>query len=150
VDLIGSGVPTGTVATASSSYSDTSADGSIIDGGMTYGPGLAVDGDPATAWNSGDFTGSITLTFPTPIPIAAIRLHVEALPVTEEIYTVSTSTSTTPLGTATRTVTLWPGSVVPDIQITPGTYSDITLTLNGGDSWAGIDELWLLAAPACP
>ncbi len=147
MDLIGSGVPAGTVATTSGSYSSPDGpDGAIV----TYGPDLAIDGDPTTAWSSGSFNAWITLTFPTPVTIAAIRLHVDALPVTNEIYTVSTSTSTTPLGAATRTVTQWPGSVVPDIQITPGLYSDITLTVNGGASWVGIDELWLLAAPACP
>ncbi|HEY6477606.1 MAG TPA: hypothetical protein VI456_13580, partial [Polyangia bacterium] len=82
--------------------------------------------------------------------IAAIRLHADALPVTGETYTVTTSTSTAPLATATRTVQLWPGSVLPDIQITPGMYSDITLTVDGGESWVGIGEIYLLAAPACP
>ena len=91
------------------------------------------------------------MTFPAPVMISAVRLHGDALPVTSEIFTVSTSTSTLRRSvSATYPVPLWPGSVLPDIQITPGLYSNITLTINGGASWVGIIELWLLATPACP
>jgi hypothetical protein len=136
VDLSGVGVPAGTVATASSSLS-------------TNGPGLAIDGDVNTAWNAGGFTGSITLTFPSATMIAAIRIHGEALPVTPETYTVTTSTSTTPIGSATYEVMMSPGSVLPDIEVTPGSYLDITVTINGNTSWVGADEIWVLATPAC-
>jgi hypothetical protein len=153
VDLLGdSGVPVGTVATASSSYSSTvyGPDGAVVDGGITYGPERTIDGDLTTGWTAPTNAAWITLTFPAPVMIAAIRLHADALPVTLETYTVSTSASTTPLATATRMVTLWPGSVLPDIGIPPGMYSDITLTVDGMNSWVGMGEIYLLSAPACP
>jgi hypothetical protein len=152
VDLSGSGVPAGTVATASDFYNSTiyGPDGSVVDVGIAYSPDKAIDGDTTTGWTAPSGNAWIKLVFPAPVMIAAIRLHADALPVTNEIYTVTTSTSTTPLATATRMVILRPGSVLPDIEIPPGMYSDITLTVDGIDSWVGIDEIFLLAAPACP
>jgi len=138
VDLPGTGVPAGTIATASNTLA------------VGYGPGKAIDGDITTAWNAGGYTGWIKLVFPAPVMIAAIRIHDEALPETDETYTVTTDTSATPIGTATLPVMLSPGSVLPDIQVTPGFYSSITVTIDGGDSWVGADEIWLLSAPACP
>jgi hypothetical protein len=71
--------------------------------------------------------------------------------VSTEMFTLSTSTSTTPLGSATAFITSTPpGTLLPDIMIPPGMYSNITLTVNAGASWVGINEIWLLAAPACP
>ena len=138
VDLTGIGVPAGTVATASSFLDSSNV------------PGGAIDGDLNLQWGAGTNTGWLTLTFPAPTMVSAVRIHANALPVTNEIYSISTSTSTVPLGGGTFAVPAWPGSVLPDIQITPGLYSNLTITVNGGASWVGINELWLLAAPACP
>jgi hypothetical protein len=138
VDLSGVGVPTGTVATASNSLDSANV------------PGGAIDGDLGVQWGSGTTTAWLKLTFLAPTMVSAIRIHASALPVTSETYSISTSTSTSPLGSGAFEVPEWPGRVLPDIQITPGLYSDLTITVNGGASWVGINELWLLAAPACP
>ena len=138
VDLPGSGVPVGTVVTASLSVDSD------------HSPSAAVDQDLDTDWTPGTSAGWITFTFPTPIMISAVRIHGDALPVQSEIFTISTSTSTTTLGSATYEVPLWPGGVLPDIAITPGLYSNITVTMNTGSSWASIIEVWFLSAPACP
>ena len=134
-------MPAGTVATASNTLA--------IDGGLTYGPANAIDGDITSEWISGTNNAWLTLTFPAPVMISAVRIHADALPETVEIYSLSTTATTVPLGSASLPVKLAPGSVLPDIQVTPGMYSNITLTVNGGASWVGIDEVWLLAAPAC-
>jgi hypothetical protein len=138
VALPGSGVPTGTVVTASNSLDSMST------------PDLAIDQDPTTEWSPGRPTGWITFTFPSPLMISAVRIETDALPVGNEIFTISTSTSTVPLGSAVYPVRLAPGSVLPDIQVTPGLYSNITVTINAGASWAAIIQIWMLAAPACP
>jgi hypothetical protein len=138
VDLPEIGVPTGTVATASTFLDSTNV------------PGGAIDGNLNLQWGAGTNTGWLTLTFPTPIMVSAIRIHANALPVTSEIYSISTSTSTVPLGGGTFVIPEWPGRVLPDIQVTPGLYSNLTITVNGGASWVGINELWVLSAPACP
>jgi len=131
-DLAGTGVPAGTIATASAfSAADATAD-------------KAIDGDTTTRWNAGDHTGWITLTFPAPVAISGLRLHVHASPETTESYTVTSSSSTTAIGSATADVTLQPGLVLPDIFVPPGSYSDITITVNGGASWVAIDAIWLL------
>ena len=137
VALPGSGVPAGTVVTASASLDSA------------HGPSAAVDQDFATDWTPGTSIGWITFTFPTPIMISAVRIQSDAYPANNEIFTVSTSASTATLGSATYSVPLWPGSVLPDIQITPGLYSNITVSINAGASWASIIELWFLATPAC-
>jgi hypothetical protein len=136
-DLAGIGVPVGTVATASTSLAADS------------GPDKAIDGDTTTRWNAGTFTGWITLTFPAPVAISGVRLHVHASPETTESYVVTSSSSTTAIGSQTADVTPQPGVVLPDILVTPGTYSSITITVDGGTSWVAIDAIWLLPF-ACP
>jgi hypothetical protein len=138
VALSGIGVPAGTVATASNFDADDT-------------PGMAIDGDLGNEWSSDTYVGWITLTFPSPTMISAIRVHADALPATTEIFTVSTSTSTVTLASATVLITTAPpGTLLPDIQIPPALYSNITLTVNAGASWVGVNEIWLLSAPACP
>ena len=114
-----------------------------------HSPGAAVDQDFDTDWSPGSSVGWITFTFPTPIMISAVRIHSDALPANNEIFTISTSASTATLGSATYSVPEWPGSVLPDVAITPGTYSNITVSINAGASWASIIEVWFLATPAC-
>jgi hypothetical protein len=138
VALSGIGVPAGTVATAST-FSDPED-----------APAMAIDGDLTNEWDTGTYTGWITLTFPAPTMISAVRIHADALPATNEIFTLSTSSSVTPLGSATVFIDRAPGTLLPDIQIPPALYSDITLTVNAGASWVGVNEIWLLPAPACP
>ncbi len=137
VDLPGSGVPAGTVVTASASKDSA------------HSPSAAVDQDFDTDWSPGTSIGWITFTFPTPIMISAVRIHSDALPANNEIFTLSTSASTATLGSATYSVPEWPGSVLPDVSITPGLYSNITVSINAGASWASIIEVWFLATPAC-
>jgi hypothetical protein len=135
--LSGIGVPAGTVATADVFANDANA------------PGLAIDGDLTTQWNAGQTTGALTLTFPTPIMISSIRIHSDALPVGDETYTVTEGSNPSPIGVATRTVPLSPGAPLPDIQVTPGVYGSITVSVDGGQSWVGIDEIWVIAS-GCP
>jgi hypothetical protein len=131
-DLAGIGVPVGTVATASTFLAaDATAD-------------KAIDGDTTTRWNAGDFTGWITLTFPAPVAFSGLRLHVHGSPETTESYTVTSSSSATALASATADVTPQPGLVLPDILVPAGSYSDITITVDGGAAWVAIDAIWLL------
>ena len=133
----GVGVPPGTVVTASTADPENPA---------TY----VIDGDISDEWNADTTTGWITLTFPAPVMIGAVSIHADALPVTNEMYTLSTSTSTVPLGSLTAQVTTAPGNLLPEIRIPPALYSDLTIMVNGGASWVGINEVWLLPAPTCP
>ncbi|HEY4395671.1 MAG TPA: hypothetical protein VGP64_16485 [Polyangia bacterium] len=146
VDLPGRGVPVGTVATADNSL--------VVDGGPSYGPSNTIDGDLTTEWVAPTSTAqpgaSLTLTFPAPVMISAIRIHADALPEVVEVYSLTTSAGTVPIGSASLPVPRAPGAVLPDIQVTPGLYSNITLSVQSEPSWVGIDEIWLLAAPACP
>lgn len=133
----GIGVPPGTVATASSSDdTDPSAN--------------AIDGDVVDEWSSGTTTAWITLTFPTPTMIGAIRFHADAKPANNEIFTLSTSTSTVPLASFMATIPMQPGILLPEIKIPAGVYRDITITVNAGSSWAGINEIWVLPVSSCP
>lgn len=133
----GIGVPAGTVVTVSG----------VEDTNLATN---AIDGDLENEWSPGAVTGWITLTFPTPVMIGAVRLHADALPPSNEIFTLSTSTSTTPLASLTAQVVMVPGTLLPEIRVPPGLYSDLTITVNAGASWVGINEIWLLPAPTCP
>lgn len=139
-DLPGVGVPAGTIATASDVLTvDTTA----------YPADLAIDGSLATQWNSGTVNGWITLTFAAPVAISGIRLHADAQPVTDQTFTITADGSPTPIGTGTTSVMLTPGAVLPDIPVTPGSYSSITITVDSGESFVGLDEIWLLPS-SCP
>jgi len=131
-DLAGIGVPAGTVATAS---------GYTVTG---FTPDKAIDGDTTTRWNAGTNTGWIMLTFPAPVAMSAVRIHAHALPDSIETYIVTQGSSTTAIGSEMVDVPPAPGIVLPDIQVTPGSYSSITITVSGAVAWVNIYEIWLL------
>jgi hypothetical protein len=134
----GIGVPPGTVVTVSTADATDPASN-------------AIDGDISDEWSPGTVTGWITLTFPTPVMIGAVRIHADAMPVSNEIFTLSTSTSTVPLASIMAEIMLMPvGTLLPEIRIPPGLYSDLTITVNAGASWVGINEIWLLPTSTCP
>ena len=134
----GVGVPAGTVVTVSTADDTDPA-------------GNAIDGDIVDEWSPGTTTGWLTLTFPAPSMIGAVRIHADARPVSNEIFTLSTSTSTVPLASMTAMIVPAPtGTLLPEMQIPAGLYRDITVTVNAGASWVGINEIWVLAAPTCP
>ena len=131
--LGGIGIPAGTVATASASYAPSCT------------PDLAIDGVMDTGWNSGVFSGWLTLQFPKPTAITAVHIVAGSNPTTNETYTI-TSDSQATIGAGTRQVVSGPatGSMLDPITVTPGTYSSITITINGGASWVAILELSLI------
>ena len=135
--LGGIGVPDGTVTSASGSYPPGT-------------PDAAVDGDLTNAWNSGQYWGWLRLDFPAPTTITGVHIAAFATPTTDETYTIAADSLSTPIGTATRRV---PAGVVPSllapIPVTPGTYSSITITINGELSWVAIADLSLLTQ-GCP
>jgi len=135
----GVGVPAGTVVTASAADATDPATN-------------AINGDVTDEWSTGTVTGWITLTFPTPITIGAVRIHADAKPVGLETFTLTTSTSPVPLGSTVADIALMPdgGTLVPEIPIPAGVYGDLTLSVNAGESWVGVNEIWLLPAPTCP
>jgi hypothetical protein len=142
--LGGIGIPAGTVATANASYAPSCT------------PDLAIDGVMTTGWNSGGFSGWLKLQFPKPTAITAVHIVAGAKPTTNENYTI-TSDSQATIGLGTRQVVSGPdtGSMLDPIYVSPGTYSSITITVNGSDSWVQILELSLineqcpLDAPHC-
>jgi hypothetical protein len=148
--LGGVGVPAGTVATAASGSS----------------PANAIDGNLSTSWNSGGYTGSISLQFPTPQAITGIRIAAQAGPGTNETYAVMTladaDSGATMIGSATEMVntgtttemvdaggTLGTITIEPAIPVTPGAYAGITINVNGMASWVEIVQVSLLTV-GCP
>jgi len=134
---VGVGVPAGTVTIASAA-DDTDSSSN------------AIDGEIVDEWSTGTTTGWITLTFPTPTMIGAVRLHADAKPANNEIFTISTSTSTVPLASFTALIPMEPGVLLPEIKIPSGLYRDLTITVNAGASWVGVNEIWVLPVSACP
>ena len=135
--LGGIGIPAGTVPSASTSYGTTL-------------PIHAIDGDVTTGWNATTYTGWLRLEFPAPTYLSGVRLLAFASPSTSETYTINADLLTSPIGSATRTVySGTTGTILDPIAVTPGTYSSITITINGGSSWVDIGEVSLLT-PTCP
>ncbi|MGZ5970758.1 MAG: hypothetical protein ACXWP4_23970, partial [Polyangiales bacterium] len=79
--------PTGTTVTASAAYMSTAE--------------MCIDGTLSTSWNSGGYTGSMRLTFPAAIAFDRLRIAANAVPVTDETYTITgfSKGTGTPLGT---------------------------------------------------
>jgi hypothetical protein len=137
--LGGIGVPVGTVATASGYYS-------------TATPNLAIDGNIATGWNAGGYTGWIELTFPAPVTLDGIQLAVAPSPTATETFTVTGVEGSTSLsiGSWTETIEGNIGPViVPPMLFAVGTYNAIRIDINGGASWVAANEISILT-PSCP
>ena len=136
--LGGIGMPAGSTATATTSY-----------GANT--PDLAIDGDFNTYWNAGDFNGSLTITFPSSQTFDAILLRVNALPTTDETYTIWGQQDQNPfvqIGQSTESAQQGGGNLTP-ISVTPGAYDAIRIDVAGGSSWVAIMEV-ALATAYCP
>lgn len=135
--LGGIGVPTGTVGTASATYSTDVASN-------------AIDGNLATDWNAPSNMASLTLAFPKPQAITGIRMATTSSPATMEAYTVTPSGSSTSIGSATEMVNGNPTPTIePVISVTPGKYAGITISVNGEASWVVINEVSLVTTD-CP
>jgi hypothetical protein len=124
----GCGIPTGTVASASGSASST--------------PDMAIDSDPSSYWNSGDYTGWLLLTFPKAQTIDSITVSAVALPVTSETYTVLGTKGgvESTIGAATMTVTGTLTTLAP-IPVTKDAYDAIKISVGASASWIAIAEV---------
>ena len=134
--LAGIGVPAGSSATASGSYNSTPAD--------------AIDGNLGTVWNSGGFTGSITITFASPVTLDGVKLYVDALPTTSETYTVFgiQDQQTTELAQSTQTASQ-NGNALQTIAVPNAAYDGIRIDVQGNASWVAINEI-AFATTYCP
>jgi hypothetical protein len=136
--LGGIGIPSGTIATATTSYS-------------TYTPDQAIDGNMSTVWDSGGYTGSLTLTFPSPVALDGVHVAADASPATTETYSIYgyVGTVATLIGTFTPSVSTSPPWQLPPMSVTPGTYDAIRLDVNGMTSWVEIHEI-SIETTGCP
>jgi hypothetical protein len=124
------GVRQGTTATASGSYMSSPAD--------------AFDGDPKTAWNSGEHTGSIHLKFSRPQLIQAVVLSAQALPATGETYTIFgyRNGAAVRIGGGVRQVGLSPGGPLEAIPVSPvDSYEELRIDVGQSASWIAINEI---------
>lgn len=135
----GIAVPVGTVATASGYYS-------------TDTPNLAIDGNIATGWNAGGYTGWIELTFPAPVTLDGIQLAVAPSPTATETFTVTGFEGSTSLSIGSWTETIEGNIgpvVVPPMVFAASAYDAIRIEINGGASWVTANEISVLT-PRCP
>ena len=134
--LAGIGMPAGSNASASGSYNSTPTD--------------AIDGNLGTVWNSGGFTGSITIMFASPQTFDGVKLYVNALPTTSETYTVFgiQDQQTTELAQSTQTATQ-AGNLLTTIAVPNAAYDGIRVDVQGNASWVAVNEIGL-STTYCP
>jgi hypothetical protein len=134
--LGGIGMPAGSTASAPGSYNST--------------PAMVIDGDLGTVWNSGGFTGSITITFASPVTFDGVTLYVNALPTTSETYTVFgiQDVQTTQLAQSTQTAPQG-GAALQTIAVANAAYDGLRIDVQGNASWVAINEI-ALATTYCP
>lgn len=133
--LGGIGIPAGSSATASGSYNSTPTD--------------AIDGTLGTVWNSGGFTGTITIMFTSPQTIDGVKIYANALPTTTETYTIYgiQDQQTTQIAQSTQNVDQ--GSQLATISIPSAAYDGIRLDVQGNASWVAINEI-AFSTTYCP
>jgi hypothetical protein len=133
--LYGGEIPLATSASASSSYED-------------YKPDGVFDRDLLRGWNAGSNSGSVTLTFPAPITFQGVHIAAFASPAVDQTFTIYAKDSAKVIGSGTRRVSFPSGSTTPSIldpiATGAGTYSGITISVSGGDSWVMIAEVTLI------
>jgi len=134
--LGGIGIPAGTIAAASGSYQST--------------PANTIDGSEGTCWNSGGYTGTLTLTLPGPQSIDGVRLSANAYPACSEPYTITGYLGGSPTVLANSVGRSVPSAttVLPDIVFAQGTYDRIDISVGQSSSWIVICEVALLT-PGC-
>lgn len=135
--LGGIGTPTGTTATATSSYSSNV-------------PSLAVDLDPGTYWNAGGTSGSLTITFPKPQLVSGVRIATIASPASSETYTIYAISGSVASQIGTGTFNVPQGLTInPTIAVPPGTFDGIRVDVSSSPSWSAIAEVSVVT-PLCP
>lgn len=120
--------PAGTIATATSSYMSA--------------PDVIVDGSLSTIWNSGGYTGTVRLAFPAAISLDRIRVAANALPASDETYTITgfSMGAPTSLGSFVRSVggsTEWSAP----IEVPRGTYDELLIDIGTSASWITLAEV---------
>ena len=134
--------PKGTIATASGVYSNATPDKSI-DRILQW---------PQSVWVAPSYNGWLQLNFPTPQTMSGIQIAAHAYPETNEIYTIygyqngkwlqiSNPTTRHVYNMAHNNISQ---SILSPISVTPGTYSAIKISVNGGASWVAIIEVTLI------
>jgi hypothetical protein len=133
--LGGIGMPAGSLTSASGSYNSTPLD--------------AIDDNLGTVWNSGGFTGSITIMFPSPVSFDGVKIYANALPSTSETYTIYgiQDQQTTQLAQSTQNVDQ--GSQLSTIAVPNAMYDGLRIDVQGNASWVAINEI-ALATTYCP
>ncbi len=135
--LGGIGVPNGTTASASSSWSTSTPDKSI-------------DNDLGTGWNAGGYSGSLRITFPAPQALNGVRFASAASPASSETYTIYGYQNSVPAMIGSATLNVPNGiAVLAPINVMVGNYDEIRIDVAAQSSWASIVEVSVLT-PNCP
>lgn len=133
----GIGTPSGTTATATTTY-------------QTNVPGLAVDMNLGTYWNASTTSGSLTITFPSPRVVSGVQIASIALPASTETYTVFGISNSVASQLGTDTFNVAQGTTInPVIAVPPGTFEAIRIDVSSNASWVAVAEVSIIT-PLCP
>lgn len=116
--------PAGTTATASGAYTSTPAD--------------AIDGKLDTLWNSGGYSGTLTLTFPKPVLFDRVRIAAMGVPACTETYTLTVGGTAVPA--ASRSVSTSVAWLEP-ISVPRATYDTLVVDVAVAASWIAVAEV---------
>jgi len=108
-------------------------------------PEQAIDGDANTAWASGDYAGNITISFPTPQPVAALVLYPEVSPGNVVVnYTISVHSDGGAVEMLTAQFTTASSQAWLRVPLsTPVMVTDITVEAHSRatDTWIALKEV---------
>ncbi|MCM3206366.1 discoidin domain-containing protein [Paenibacillus illinoisensis] len=128
--MLGKKAPEGTIASSDSVYSNFVAQN-------------AVDGDINTRWNARGAKAYLELQFPTAEKINFVQFATNATPAVVVNYTIfgSVKGEWNQISPSTSLRLSGTNSINPPILINEGVYEGIKIQVNGGSSWAAINEL---------
>ncbi len=115
----------------------------------TETPEQAIDGDANTAWASGDYAGNITISFPTPQPVAALVLYPEVSPGNVVVnYAISVHSDGGAVEMLTAQFTTARSQAWLRVPLsTPAIVTDITVDAHSRatDTWIALKEILVVA-----
>ncbi len=114
--------------------------GSTVTGSGTE-PGNAIDGNLTTAWAAGSTSGTLTVTYPSGVPMTGLYVNTSACPASSESYTVSVLDNGQWISEGTTTESIGTSQATYFIPLPAGTYDGVRLAVDSNSSWVQIYEV---------
>lgn len=109
--------------------------------GATDTPEHAIDGDEMTAWSSGDYVGSLVISFTSPQPASAVVLVPQSSPGGIVDYTITVTTDRGAVETETSTLKVSSQAWFAVPLRTPAMLTELKIDAHSANTWISLWEV---------